>query len=80
MSEQADTKTKHKTVHLGILNATFRKVERLTNMLGARNRTNAIVQAVDIALIVVKAIRSGKTVVIVSRNGEHREQIIVHGL
>jgi hypothetical protein len=71
----ADTKL----VQMNLLDGTLRLAGDLQGMLGAKNRTDAIVRAIEIAHPVVAAILDGKRVVMIAPNGDS-EGLVVPGI
>lgn len=66
----------HKIVRMKLLQKTVRKARALQEMLNLSNRADAVSRAIEIALEVVKALESGKRVVLVSENGA-QEQLVI---
>jgi len=68
-----------KLVQMNLGDGTLRLAGDLQGMLGAKNRTDAIVRAIEIAHPVVAAILDGKRVVMIAPNGE-AEGFVVPGI
>jgi hypothetical protein len=68
-----------KLIQLNLMEGTLQRLGRLEEMLGARNRTEAVVRAVEIAYPIVEAIIDGKDVVLETRDG-FRERFVIPGV
>ncbi len=68
-----------KLVQMNLGDGTLRLAGDLQGMLGAKNRTDAIVRAIEIAYPVVAAILDGKKVVMIGPNGD-AEGFVVPGI
>jgi len=69
----------YKLVQMKLLTETVRRVAALEKALGARNRTDAVSRAIDIADLIVSAAKSKGSIVIERPDGT-RERLVVPGL
>lgn len=68
----------HKTIQLRLLVSTFKRLDELEVMLEARSKTDAVGRAINIAQVIMRAVRDGKDIVIEGADGS-RERLIVLG-
>jgi hypothetical protein len=66
----------HKSVEMKLLDATVQDVGRLSELFETNNRADVVARSVQIALLVMAAIKSGKTVQLVAADGT-RETLVV---
>lgn len=74
MSDEPIVETKSVTINL--LPETLSKIAKLTALTGQPSRTQGIVQALEIADIVVTAIRNGEEVLISKSDGTKRKIVL----
>jgi hypothetical protein len=68
-----------KLVQVNLLEGTIQRLNDLQEKLGVRNRTDAIVRAIEIAQPLVEAVLAGKDIVMETRRGV-RERFIIPGV
>lgn len=71
--------TERVNVSMKMLDTTFNRAKELTKLLGARNMADTVGRVVDIATVVVEAMKQGKKVVFEDEDG-NREKLVISGV
>lgn len=64
-------------VEMRILPQTMVRIGELTSLVGAKSRTDTVVFAIDLALLILRTLKSGGEVIIERECGTRRERLVL---